>query len=106
MVLYGLDYRSRRGTAYALEGIAADAAGRPVDVRLTDIPEWAAQNRCAASFTAAIRSDLTPARDGYDRAIRWDTHTASKTRSGQALERSRPATTTTRRRDWIRRATR
>ncbi len=89
VVLYGLDYRSRRGTAYALEGIAADAAGRPVDVRLTDIPEWAAQNRCAASFTAAIRSDLTPARDGYDRAIRWDTHTASKTRSGQALERSR-----------------
>ena len=74
VVLDDLDYRSRRDTAYALEDLAADAVGRPVDVWLTDVPEWAAQNRCAASFAAAIQADLMPvaARDGDDSAIRWD----------------------------------
>lgn len=59
VVLDDLDYRSRRDTACALEDLAADAVGQSIDVWLTDVPEWAAQNRCAASFAAAIRADLT-----------------------------------------------
>ena len=48
VVLDDLDYRNRRDTAHALEDLAAGAVGRSVDVWLTDVPEWAAQNRCTA----------------------------------------------------------
>ena len=73
VVLDDLDYHRRRDAAHALEDLAADATGQPVDVWLTDIPEWAAQNRRAASFAAAIRDDLVPvaARDGDDSAVDW-----------------------------------
>lgn len=73
VVLDDLDYRHRREAAHALEDLAADAAGQPVDVWLTDVPEWAAQNRRAASFAAAIRDDLVPvaARPGDDSAVNW-----------------------------------
>ena len=75
VVLDDLDYRSRRETAYALEDLAADAIGQPVDVWLTDVPEWAAQNRCAASFAAAIRADFrNGCHSGRDRQLgscRW-----------------------------------
>ena len=89
VVLDDLDYRSRRDTAHALEDLAADAAGRPVDVWLTDVPEWAAQNRCAASFAAAIRADLTPvaARDGDDSAVRWDKEQVMATSDTEAAWR-------------------
>ena len=89
VVLDDLDYRSRRDTAYALEDLAADAVGRSVDVWLTDVPEWAAQNRCAASFAAAIRADLTPVavRDGDDSAICWDKEQVMATSDTEAAWR-------------------
>ena len=73
VVFDDLDYRRRRDAARALEDIATDAAGQPVDVWLTDVPEWAVQNRRAASFAAAIRDDLVPvaARPGDESAVDW-----------------------------------
>lgn len=89
VVLDDLDYRSRRETAWALQDLAAEAVGQPVDVWLTDVPEWAAQNRCAASFAAAIRADLTPvaARDGDDGAVRWDKEQVMATSDTEAAWR-------------------
>ena len=100
VILDDLDYRSRRDTAYAFEDLAADTVGQPVDVWLTDVPEWAAQNRCAASFAAAIRANLVPvaARRGDDSAICWDKEQVMATSDTEAawrrLEevRTQPAT--------------
>ena len=74
VILDDLEYRHRRDAAEALEKLAAGATGQCVDVWLTDAPEWAAQNRRAASFAAAIKGDLVvvAARNGDDSAIRWD----------------------------------
>ena len=73
-VLNDLDYRQRRSVAVELKAVATAAAGRRVDVWLTDVPEWAAQNRRAASFAAAIRDDLVAvaAADADDSAVNWD----------------------------------
>ena len=89
VVLDDVDYGSRRDTACALEDLAADAVGQSVDVWLTDVPEWAAQNRCAASFVAAIRADLMPVavRDGDDSAIRWDKQQVMATSDTEAAWR-------------------
>lgn len=89
VVFDDLDYRCRRDTAFTLEGLAADAVGQPVDVWLTDVPEWAAQNRCAASFAAAIRADLMPVavREGDDSAIRWDKEQVMATSDTEAAWR-------------------
>ena len=74
VVLNDLDYRQRRSVAVEFKAVATAAAGRRVDVWLTDVPEWAVQNRRAASFAAAIRDDLVAvaAVAGDDSAIRWD----------------------------------
>ena len=74
VVLNDLDYRHRRSIAVEFKAVATEAAGRRVDVWLTDVPEWAAQNRRVASFAAAIRADLVAvaAGNGDDNAIRWD----------------------------------
>ena len=92
VVFDDLGYRMRRDTAYALEDLAADAVGQPVDVWLTDVPEWAAQNRCAASFAAAIRADLMPVavRRGDDSAIRWHKEQVMATSDTEAAWRHRP----------------
>ena len=89
VVLDDLDYRSRRDTTQALEGLAAAAAGQQVDVWLTDVPEWDAQNRCAASFAAAVRADLVPvaARDGDDSAVDWDKEQVMATSDTEAAWR-------------------
>lgn len=74
VVLNDLDYRQRRSIALEFKAMATAAAGRRVDVWLTDVPEWAAQNRRAASFAASIRADLVAVAAGNDddNAIRWD----------------------------------
>ena len=74
-VLDDVDYRNRWQAKLALDRLASQAAGRSVDVWLTDVPEWAAQTRRAASFAAAIRHDLVPVASGPgdDSAVRWDT---------------------------------
>ena len=74
VILNDLDYRQRRSLAVELKAMASAAAGQRVDVWLTDAPEWAAQNRRAASFAAAIRDDLVAVAigDGDDSAVRWD----------------------------------
>ena len=89
VVLDDLDYCSRRNTAHALEDLAAAAVGQRVDVWLTDVPEWAAQNRCTASFAAAIRADLVPiaARDGDDDAVDWDKEQVMATSDTEAAWR-------------------
>ena len=74
VILDDLDYRLRRRAAGELNDLAAAAAGHHVDIWLTDIPEWTAQNQRAASFAAAIRNDLVAVASapGDDSAVRWD----------------------------------
>ncbi len=74
VILDDLDYLHRRRAASELKGLAGAAAGHHVDLWLTDVPEWAAQNQRAASFAAAIRNDLVAVASGPsdDRAVRWD----------------------------------
>ena len=69
-----IDYRTRWRAKLDLARIASDAAGHTVEVWPTDVPEWAIQNRRAASFAAAIRHDLVPvaAGAGDDSAVHWD----------------------------------
>lgn len=55
-----LDYRDRWRIRTELKKAASAAAGRPVDVMVTDRPEWRVQRqRVPASFAAAIEDDLT-----------------------------------------------
>ncbi len=55
-----LDYRNRPEIKNELENTASAAAGRPVDVLVTDRPEWRIQTQqVSASFAAAIEKDLT-----------------------------------------------
>lgn len=68
-----IDYRTRWQTKLDLARAAGDASGHPIEVWVTDVPEWTAQNRRALSFAAAIRADLVPvaARAGDDSAVNW-----------------------------------
>ena len=68
-----ISYRSRWQTKLDLARAAGDASGHPVEVWVTDVPEWTAQNRRALSFAAAIRADLVPvaAGSGDDSAVNW-----------------------------------
>lgn len=69
-----VDYSQRWRLKLSLVGVAQDACGRPVDIWVTDVPEWAAQNKMASSFAAAVRSDLARVASsaGDDSAVRWD----------------------------------
>ena len=69
-----VDYKDRWRLKLRLVDIAHDACGHYMDILVTDVPEWAAQNKMASSFAAAIRDDLVPvaAGAGDDSAVRWD----------------------------------
>lgn len=55
-----LEYRNRWRIETEMRKTASAAAGRPVDVVVTDRPEWRIQTRqVSASFAAAIGQDLT-----------------------------------------------
>ena len=70
VVLDDPDYRGWRSAAQQLRAVAENAAGRRVGTRLTDAPEWAGQDRRAASFAAAVRHGLVAvAGCGRDEAI-------------------------------------
>ena len=58
-VLDDLDYRDRWRIEAELKKAASAAAGRPVDVVVTDRPEWRVQRQqVSASFAAAISEDM------------------------------------------------
>lgn len=69
-----VDYKNRWQFRDRLMRIAGDACGHYVEVWVTDVPEWAAQNKMASSFAAAIRDDLVvvAAGQGDDSAVVWD----------------------------------
>lgn len=69
-----VDYKNRWQLRLDLMRIAGDACGHYVTVWVTDVPEWAAQNKMASSFAAAIRDDLVvvAAGPGDDSAVVWD----------------------------------
>ena len=68
------DYRDRWRIKTELKKAASAAAGRPVDVMVTDRPEWRIQRqRVSASFAAAIADDLTLLADRPPAArVDWD----------------------------------
>ena len=59
-----VDYKDRWRLKLRLVDIAHDACGHYMDILVTDVPEWAAQNKMASSFAAAIRDDLVPVAAG------------------------------------------
>ena len=89
-VLDDLDYRRRWRVETELKAAASAAAGRPVDVVVTDRPEWRVQQqRVPASFAAAIRADLTLLAD-RPAAVRvdWDKEQTMATSNEQlAMQR-------------------
>ena len=68
-----VDYKQRWRLKLHLLDIAHDACGRYMDILVTDVPEWAAQDKMASSFAAAIRDDLVAVAAGPrdDSAVRW-----------------------------------
>ena len=83
VVLEDLDYKQRYNIAGRLKKLASAAAGQRVDTWLTDMPEWAARNRRAASLAAAIQHELvTVAERPEDRgAVRTLSRAVPHTRS-------------------------
>ena len=68
-----LDYRNRWRMEAELRTVASAAAGGPVDVLVTDRPEWRIQQRrVPASFAAAIGKDLTLLADRPATEVDWD----------------------------------
>ena len=69
-----VDYKSRWQLRLRLMNIAGDACGHYMDIWVTDMPEWTAQNKMVSSFAAAIRDDLVvvAASPGDDSAVIWD----------------------------------
>ena len=68
-----LDYRRRWRVEAELRKAASLAAGRPVDVVVTDRPEWRIQQRrVSASFAAAIGGDLRLLADRPAVGVDWD----------------------------------
>ena len=68
-----LDYRKRWRVEAELRKAASTAAVRPVDVVVTDRPEWRIQQRrVSASFAAAIGGDLRLLADRPAAGVDWD----------------------------------
>ena len=85
-----VDYKNRWQLRLDLMRIAGDACGHYVTIWVTDVAEWAAQNKMASSFAAAIRDNLVvvAASQGDDSAVVWDKPRPCPTPT------SRPPTTT------------
>ena len=84
-----LDYRNRWRVEAELTMVASAAAGRPVDVMVTDRPEWRTQQRrVPASFAAAIGRELTLLADRPASEVNWDKEQSMAT-SNEQLARQR-----------------
>ncbi len=83
-----LDYTNRRRIKTRLVKAASTAAGRPVDVLVTDRPEWRIQTRqVSASFAAAIADDLTLLADRPPTArVNWGKEQSMVTSNEQLAE--------------------
>ena len=67
-----LDYSTRWARKVLLQRLAADAAGRPVDVRVTDWPEWAVRTeRVTTSFERAVAADAVVLWHAEPRDVHW-----------------------------------
>ena len=74
-ILDDVDYKQRWQTQLAWQQLAEEAAAKhQADVWVTDVPEWAAQNRLVSSLAAAVRPELVLVATGPrdDSAVRWD----------------------------------
>ena len=68
-----LDYSQRLNLRLALGAAAEAAVGRPVEVHVTDRPEWALRTRkVSASFEAWIAAGAVVLVDHPTGAVRWD----------------------------------
>ncbi len=84
-----LDYRNRWRVESELTMVASSAAGRAVDVVVTDRPEWRLQQRrVSASFAAAIGGELTLLADRPATEVDWDKEQSMAT-SNEQLARQR-----------------
>ena len=67
-----LDYPARRSTRLALQAAAAEAAGRHVDVRVTDWPEWTVRSGVVTtSLEHRIAADAVVLCDRPPRHVNW-----------------------------------
>lgn len=84
-VLDDMNYRDRWRIEVELRKAASAAAGRPVDVMVTDRPEWRVQRqRVSASFAAAIGEDLVLLADRPSpTAMDWDKEQSMATSNEQ-----------------------
>ena len=82
-----LDYRNRWRVEAELTMVASAAAGRPVDVMVTDRPEWRTQQRrVTASFAAAIGKELTLLADRPASEVNWDKEQSMATSNEQLAQ--------------------
>ena len=84
-VLDDLDYRNRWRIEAELKKAASAAAGQPVDVVVTDRPEWRMQRQqVSASFAAAISEDLVLLADRSPmKRVDWDKEQSMATSNEQ-----------------------
>ncbi len=67
-----LDYRTRWRRKVELEKLARSAVGYPVEVRVTDWPEWAVRSEVVTtSFECRIAADAVVLRDGEPQGVNW-----------------------------------
>ena len=68
-----IDYSRRRSLSVNLSERAEAASGRPVEVIVTDWPEWHQRiNKVSSSFEAAIAPHAVALVERQARAVRWD----------------------------------
>lgn len=68
-----IDYRDRLAMQLSLQAAAEDAAGRRVEVLVTDWPEWRCRTeRVTASFEAAVAADAVVLFDREPGEVAWD----------------------------------
>ena len=67
-----LDYRTRWRRKVELENLASSEVGYPVEVRVTDWPEWAVRSEVVTtSFESRIAADAVVLRDGEPQGVNW-----------------------------------
>ena len=84
-----VDYAERHARRRALEAAATAAAGVPVQVHVTDRPEWRWRTRrVCSSFEASVAAEAVTLADRDVGEVRWDKEIGSaKTNDEEALDR-------------------
>ena len=84
-----LDYGERAARRQKLEAVAAEVVSWPVQVHVTDRPEWRWRTRrVCSSFEASVAGEAVPLIDSVVGEVRWDKEIGlAKTNDEEALDR-------------------